>query len=209
MKGIDRLLELRQENYERAARQVALAPRFNSIRGALAGGGPVIATGFNLFQTPEPIAARMADILAERVGDNARILEPSAGLGRLINAWRLRAEWVAVEEARECINAISKMLKKAKPDLKHRDFLESSPEELGQFDGVLMNPPFQRGRDIKHVQHAINFLKPGGRLVGLCYNGVKQNKILRPTVDQWEVLEEGSFKSEGTGASVALFTIDK
>ena len=209
MNGIDRLLELRQANYERAARQVALAPRFNNIRGALAGGGPVIATGFNLFQTPEPIAARMADILAERVGDNARILEPSAGLGRLINAWQLRAEWVAVEEARECINAISKMLKKAKPDLKHRDFLESSPEELGRFDGVLMNPPFQRGRDIKHIQHAINFLKPGGRLVGLCYNGVKQNKLLRPTVDQWEVLEEGSFKSEGTGASVALFTIDK
>jgi len=209
MNGIDRLLELRQENCERAARQVALAPRFDGIRGALTSGGPVIATGFNLFQTPEPIAARMAAILAERVGDGAQILEPSAGLGRLINAWQLRAEWVAVEEARECINSICKMLKKAKPDLKHRDFLESSPKELGKFDGVIMNPPFQRGRDIKHIQHARSFLKPGGRLVGLCYNGVKQNKILRPTVDQWEVLEDGSFKSEGTSASVALFTIDK
>jgi len=209
MNGIDRLLELRQANYERAVRQTALAPRFNGIRGALAGGGPVIATGFNLFQTPEPIAAKMAEILAERVGENARILEPSAGLGRLINAWQLRAEWIAVEEAQECINSISKMLKKAKPDLKQADFLTSSPAELGQFDGIIMNPPFQRGRDIKHIQHATDFLKPGGRLVGLCFNGVKQNKVLRPMVDRWEVLEEGSFKSEGTGASVAMFTIDR
>jgi len=208
MSGIDRLLGLRQANYERAVRQAALAPRFDSIRRALAGGGPVAITGFNLFQTPEPIAARMANILAERIGDGARILEPSAGLGRLINAWQLRAQWVAIEEARECVNSIHKMLKKAKPELKHCDFLESSPAELGQFDGVIMNPPFQRGRDIKHIEHAATFLKPGGRLVGLCFDGVKQNKILRPMVDQWEVLPEGSFRSEGTGAGVVMFTID-
>jgi hypothetical protein len=45
--------------------------------------------------------------------------------------------------------------------------------------------------------------------VSLCYNGTKQNEQLRPMADRWEVLPEGSFKDEGTAASVALLVIDK
>ena len=113
-----------------------------------------------------------------------------------------------VEEAAECVRAVRAMLKRAA--VHERDFLGTSSGDLGgEFDAVIMNPPFKQGRDVKHVRHALDMLKPGGRLVSLCYNGTRQNAELRPLATTWEVLPEGSFKAEGTSASVCLLTIDK
>lgn len=210
MNGIDRLLMLRADNEERGRCMQVLAPRFERIANRhIEGTAPRAVTGFNLFQTPPVIAARMADILRERV-TGGRILEPSAGLGRLLTPLEeMRADWEMVEEAKECINALQKMLR-VSGKVWHADFLTTTAESLGgRFDGVIMNPPFKMGSDVKHIQHAASMLKPGGRLVSLCYNGTKQNAILRPIVSQWHVLPAGSFKTEGTGADVALVVIDK
>jgi len=73
----------------------------------------------------------------------------------------------------------------------------------------LMNPPFKMGADIKHTLHAYGLLNPGGVLVGLCYDGVKQNEKLIPLVDSWEVLPAKSFKESGTDANVILFKWSK
>jgi 16S rRNA G1207 methylase RsmC len=51
------------------------------------------------------------------------------------------------------------------------DFLALS-EGLGQFDRIVMNPPFDHDTDIDHIRHAYRMLKPGGRLVAICANGV-------------------------------------
>jgi 16S rRNA G1207 methylase RsmC len=71
-----------------------------------------------------------------------------------------------------------------------------------------MNPPFDMGSDIKHIKHAITFLKPGGRLVALCANGPRQQDQLQPLADHWEVLPEGSFKQVGTNVNMALLVIN-
>ncbi len=42
------------------------------------------------------------------------------------------------------------------------DFLAVTPDTLGTFDRILMNPPFERGADAEHVRHAFRFLTPGG-----------------------------------------------
>lgn len=39
------------------------------------------------------------------------------------------------------------------------------------YDRIVMNPPFSKGRDILHVQHAYSLLKPGGRLVAIMGEG--------------------------------------
>lgn len=39
------------------------------------------------------------------------------------------------------------------------------------YDRIVMNPPFSKGRDIQHVQHAYSLLKPGGRLVAIMGEG--------------------------------------
>lgn len=163
-------------------------------------------SSFNLFQTPTAIADAMARKLGSIAG--LRILEPSAGLGRLVKACdgiegAASAEWMLVEESVD----LSRHLFVLGHRMVTADFLACGESRLGgMFDRVIMNPPFKMGRDIKHVRHAFGMLKPGGMLVGLCFNGVRQNQELRPLVDSWEVLPEGSFASEGTRASVAMVT---
>ncbi len=214
MSGLDRLLALKAANDAAGALMLEMRPRFAQLaqRHEL-GTAPRAVIGFNLFQTPRPVAARMADLIRDRVRPGARILEPSAGLGRLWEpfaeeAEALRQDWVMVEEAAECVRAVRAMLKRAA--VHERDFLATSAGDLGgEFDAVIMNPPFKQGRDVKHVRHALGMLRPGGRLVSLCYNGTKQNAELRQLATTWEVLPEGSFKAEGTSASVCLLTIDK
>ena len=76
------------------------------------------------------------------------------------------------------------------------------------FDKIIMNPPFINGADIKHIEHAMGFLKPGGRLVALCANGPRQRYKLMPHADTWEELPQGSFKDSGTMVNVAMLTIE-
>jgi len=210
MNGIDRLLMLQQDTVAAGLALAEQRPRFELLASRqLDGTAPKAITGFNLFQTPRPIAEKMAQLLMERTEEGARILEPSAGLGRLYEPLKeLRAEWLMVEDQMECCKALADMMKRA--NIQNRDFLTTTPDSFGgQVDAVIMNPPFKQGRDVKHIMHALDMLKPGGRLVSLCYNGTKQKKHLQPIADHWEVLPANSFRKEGTGADVALLVIDK
>jgi predicted RNA methylase len=150
-----------------------------------------------------------------------RVLEPSAGTGRLLEALpgivpfglvrQTALQVVAVEvnpvlAAHLACGGLAGVVRCA-------DFLtcRADVEDLGLFDVVLMNPPFGQGADIEHITHALTMLKPGGRLVALCANGPRQNTRLRPMVDacggSWEDLPADSFKDEGTGVRVALITM--
>ena len=213
MNGIDRLLMLSRDNDEAGRLMVAHAPRFLQYKERhLLGTAPQAVTAFNLFQTPLHIARLMAGRIAPHLRQGSRILEPSAGLGRLAEPEELQAlrlQWEAVEESRECVAALRQGLK-ALQATREADFLQLSAEDIGgKVDAIIMNPPFKQGRDIKHIRHAVEMLKTGGRLVALCYNGTRQNEKLKPIADTWEVLPEGSFKNEGTAASVAMLTINK
>lgn len=86
------------------------------------------------------------------------------------------------------------------------DFLACNGD-LGTFDRVVMNPPFSNGQDVRHIQHAATFLRPGGVLVALCANGPRQREALQPLADYWEDLPPGTFKEAGTGVNVALLVI--
>lgn len=168
---------------------------------ALAKNGPTAAvSSHNLFETPTAIADRMAAMLGPL--DGLRCLEPSAGLGRLYRACR-GGDWVLVEQAPQCCEHLFGLGVRLIQD----DFLGCDADRLGgQFDRVIMNPPFRLGLDFRHIEHAFSLLRPSGLLVGLCYDGTRQNKRLRPLVDTWEVLPPGSFRSEGTQAGVVLLT---
>ena len=86
-------------------------------------------------------------------------------------------------------------------------FLEQTPEGLGTFDRVVMNPPFDRGADIRHVEHARTFLKPGGRLVAVVANGPRQRERLLPIASAWIDLPAGSFEDQGTSVNAAIVVI--
>lgn len=199
-KGLDRLRGLRQDHAEASAEMAFERGRFDQIRED----GPTVAvSAWQLFQTPAEIAAQM---VREVELEGRRVLEPSAGLGRIVKAVQSRkpAELVCVEMAPQCAEVLYRM------DgfrLVQEDFLACDAERLGgMFDAVVMNPPFRLGTDVKHIRHAFGLLRPGGKLVSLCFDGVKQNRDLRPWADTWEVLPAGAFKAEGTKASVAMLT---
>ncbi|SMF97066.1 Methyltransferase domain-containing protein [Methylomagnum ishizawai] len=181
----------------------AAVVEFEAMRDSLKHGVQMVNTP-QLFPTPPDLAERMVE-LAE-IKTHHRVLEPSAGTG---NIWRnLSGKRQGVEIHPDLANRLRDMVTQGDFGIICADFLECSPKELGNFDRIVMNPPFSNGQDIKHIQHALTMLKPGGRLVALCANGSRQQEQLKPVADYWEDLPSGSFASQGTGVNVALLTIN-
>lgn len=177
------------------------AKEFEAIKETLAAGVQVV-TAPQLFPTPHDLAQRMAELAEIEPGQ--RILEPSAGTGAILNGITVSpVDIVAVE-----INysLADRLRQTQKAEVKCCDFL-SCNGDLGKFDRVLINPPFENGSDIKHIQHALTFLKSGGVLVAICANGPRQQRELKPIADYWEDLPEGTFKNQGTNVNTALLII--
>lgn len=184
-----------------------LAPRFATMAGRHENGtAPRAVSAYQLFQTPADLAQRMAAILNPKPG--ARILEPSAGLGRLLDALAPFAptEIVAVEQAPQCAGELFAQ-NQERVTIKQRDFLNLTTADLGTFDGIMMNPPFHLRSDIKHIQHARTFLRPGGKLVAICLDSYKRAETLQPIADSWEALPPGIFKETGTNVNCVLIVI--
>lgn len=158
---------------------------------------------YQSFYTPEDIAQQMA-ILAEVEGQT--VLEPSAGTGRLVEACA-RAGARAVK----CIEIDQRICDKLATDglsgVLCADFMEVKPILL--YDRVVMNPPFTRGQDIKHINHALRFLKSGGRLVAICGAGPKQREAFQGTADKWIDLPAGAFAESGTQVATAIVVLTK
>jgi 16S rRNA G1207 methylase RsmC len=76
-----------------------------------------------------------------------------------------------------------------------------------------MNPPFERGEDIKHIQHAFDLLNPEGRLLSVaCGNtGIKLDRWVADHGGTVEPLPSGTFavSERPTQVSACLFTLDK
>lgn len=177
-----------------------------AMRETLKTGVQVVAAP-QLFPTPLALAERMVDVA--QIPDGARVLEPSAGTGQLLKLMlqdRPRTESVAIEVDARLADALRAQQRAGAYPLayiKCADFLQCNGD-LGKFDRIVMNPPFENAVDIKHIQHAIAMLKPGGRLVAICANGPRQRAALMPMMAEWEDLPNGSFKDQGTNVNVAM-----
>lgn len=95
------------------------------------------------------------------------------------------------------------------------DFLDLPPAPV--YDRVVMNPPFDRDRDIDHVVHAMKFLKPDGRLVAIMSAGVEYRETRKAIAfremaarmnGSFEDLPAGAFSSVGTNVNTVMLTIN-
>ena len=210
----ERTARLTRSNQAQEARQAAAAP-FIALQEQLKAGVKVVAAP-QLFPTPSELAARMveeADISPEH-----RILEPSAGTGNILTAIRARDRESLFDAAGEVVAvelnpglAQHLTIRFSGATVIQGDFLEQNGN-LGTFDRILMNPPFEHGADIKHIQHAIHALNPGGRLVAICANGPRQQATLKAMAETsggwYEELPAGTFADQGSNVNTALLVIE-
>ena len=203
-----RLQRLRLENGQAGFDQEAMRPRFERLANRHENGAaPRAVTAYQLFQTPPALARKLVSLL--ELAPGARVLEPSAGLGRLLDQLQSHApaEVVAVEMAPQCAGELFQQ-ERERVTIKQRDFLTIAPGEIGAFDAVAMNPPFHMRSDIAHILHARSFLKPEGRLAAICMNTHHRERALRPLCDSWEVLPPSTFAETGTKIETVLLTIE-
>lgn len=185
------------------------------IAKAVLKAGVVAVSAPQLFPTPTDLARRMAKAAGILAG--CRVLEPSAGTGNLVRAIVDSASGfdcvrvVAVEVNATLADRLRTQRQlmlyanESNYDIRQADFLTCNGD-LGKFDRVLMNPPFEDASDIRHIMHARTFLKPGGCLVAICADGPRQEEKLRPLATTWEPLPAGTF--EGTNVRTVMLTID-
>lgn len=182
------------------------ASEFEAMKQTLKEGIKVVSAP-QLFPTPPELAARMVELADIEPGHS--VLEPSAGTGNILEAIQNaepQAKITAVEINRNLVDLLQR--KFSSHGITCQDFLEiGTTESHGHFDRILMNPPFESASDIKHILHALKFLKPGGTLVAICAGGPRQTEKLQAIADYWEPLPAGTFANQGTMVNSVLLTI--
>ena len=97
-----------------------------------------------------------------------RVLEPSAGMGDILDAIRQAhpdVDLAAVEKNHTLRDVLA--AKGYEETVAFADFLTAE----GEYDKIVMNPPFEQGADIDHVRHAYDLLAEGGRVVSVMCKG--------------------------------------
>lgn len=197
--------EAREENKPvPAKKEDSLKENIEALKDSLREGVKVVSAP-QLFPTPAEIARQMVD--AANIPAGARVLEPSAGTGRILDALdAVPGIAVTAIEISPTLADNLRLRSRTSAEIRCSDFLLCSIDQLGLFDRIIMNPPFEKGADIKHITHALAFLKPGGILVALCANGPRQKEALSGLGD-WQELPAGSFKEQGTQVNVAMLIV--
>lgn len=166
--------------------------------------GTAVSKDLQYYPTPAAVVERVLADIGIRKGE--KVLEPSCGCGRFLDALRqLGAQAVGIEvDPGRAAEARAKG---------HRvmlaNFLETLP--TGDYDRVVMNPPFYGKHYAKHVEHAFKFLKPGGTLTTILPitarhdHGFKHEGMSK--WGAWSDLPVGSFSESGTNINTTVLTL--
>ncbi|MBA8904116.1 DUF4942 domain-containing protein [Phyllobacterium sp. P30BS-XVII] len=198
----------------------------------------VPAKRFGFYPTPDGACDRVfrnISVLQRADHPQLRILEPSAGTGNLArrcvrsiddlgNYERERyLDQFRFDNLVDCVEIQPGLAQALQEEgiynrVFTKDFLQLTPDVTGLYDLVVMNPPFDRERDIDHVMHALKFLKEDGRLVAIMSAGTEFRETKKSTAfralmqkmnAQWEDLPPGSFSEVGTNVNTFFLKVWK
>lgn len=161
--------------------------------------------GKTYFQTPWYQAHFMVKLA--QIQDDMRVLEPSAGEGRIANIIREQhpfSEIVVLDSSRKSCKVLREL---GYETVIEGDFLDYSPKE--KFDRVIMNPPFESGLDAKHIRHAYSLLRDSGRLIAIVSQKTLDGIVFREWVDNnkgmW--ISNPPFTFYANGVDIATVTV--
>lgn len=159
-----------------------------------------VSKDLQYYPTPKPVVEEVLSGL--NIEKGSKILEPSCGCGRFMDALRAKGAKVAGVE----FDALRAELCRSKGhNVLNANFLETVP--TNDYDRVIMNPPFYGRHYIKHVEHALRFLKPGGTLTAILPVTARYDHgVLK---GRWQDLPVGSFSESGTNINTTILTICK
>jgi predicted RNA methylase len=184
-----------------------------ALSSLLAGDRVVSATEADQwFPTPPAVVARLMDRAA--LEDGMVVLEPSAGEGAIAEAIVRQGCLVDCIEMNPARAATLEAASIGARAVTLADFLAVLPRAT--YDRVIMNPPFAKLADARHVLHALKFVKPGGLLVSVMGSGVtfrtdRASARIREMAGQpggsIEALPDGSFRDAGAGVSTVIVVL--
>lgn len=171
---------------------------------------------FQFYETPPAVIDELLSVAGIRF-DGKLVLEPSCGHGAIAREIFARGGEV------DGIELNPKTAERAKAlgcfrSVLVADFLEIKSFVGEQYDAVIMNPPFTRSADMRHVRFAWQFVRPGGCLAavmspGFTFRQDKEATSFREFSEhvgaQWRWLPEDSFRSSGTSVSALIVWASK
>lgn len=163
--------------------------------------GTNVSKDLQYYPTPVAVVDRIMGDLGNIEGK--KVLEPSCGCGRFLDALRRSG---AVPYGIEFDASRASTARDKGHSVFRGNFLEAAP--TANFDLVVMNPPFYGKHYEKHIRHALRFLKPKGKLVSILPSTARYDHgcldDLRP---RWSDLPVGSFSESGTNINTSICTI--
>lgn len=159
-----------------------------------------VSKDLQYYPTPQEVINKMISWI--NIKEDSKVLEPSCGDGRILDALKeINCTATGIEyhpqRANEARNKGHSVI--------CANFLEEPPQAI--YDIVIMNPPFYGKHYVKHVNHALKFLKDGGQLISVLPASARyDHHILK---GRWSDLPVGSFSSSGTNIPTCLLFINK
>lgn len=166
---------------------------------------------YQQFYTPSELAKRLVE-LAD-IKSNEVVLEPSAWIGNIIQEIEIYKRIIAIDIDNENCNTLKMMFgSKDNITIFNIDFMEYIAEPVA--NKIVMNPPFTKSQDVKHILKAYKNLCEWWRLVSIASRSIqtRQGKLyneLRELNPEFIEIEEWAFKESWTMVNSVIVVLNK
>lgn len=179
-----------------------------------------LSTDLAFYPTPKAAVGK----LLRDVTPRGRVLEPSAGDGAIVEALLASGKATQVTAVEVHPGRVATLRQRFMDPRLHvlpANFLELQP--TGDYDLVVMNPPFAGTHWMAHVVHAWEFLKPSGTLLAVLpataevgtsakhaeFHAWIEARRGRYSSRPWTSLPPESFAASGTRVNTVILRLDK
>jgi len=162
--------------------------------------GTSVSADLAYYPTPKAVTDHVLSDIYVRPGQ--RVLEPSCGCGRILDAVR-RNQPEAILRGIEYDAGRAHETRAKGYTVQRANFLDVPPDPT--FDVVLMNPPFAGRHWRKHLDHAMRFLADGGQLVAILPASAWYDGHIKGIIGTWRDLPVASFAESGTNVPTGYF----